>query len=193
MANPTTGSRFPLLAREAMNAGQQDLYQRRMVGPWADLRGPFNAFMRSPEMADKALALGNQIRHGNSLSERLTELAILVTGRHWSAQYEWWAHYKRAMQAGLPAATADAIALGRRPAQLPPEEEALYDFCVELHRTQQVSDATWARAKAHFTEQQILDLIATCGFYVLISMVLNVAQAGIPGGEAPPLKPLTPA
>ena len=85
-----------------MTAVQQELYKRRMVGPWADLRGPFNAFMRSPAMADRALELGNQIRHGNSLSDRLTELAILVTGRHWSAQYEWWAHYKRAMEAGLP-------------------------------------------------------------------------------------------
>ena len=62
-----------------------------MVGPWADLRGPFNAFMRNPAMADKAPELGNHIRHGNSLSDRLVELAILVTGRHWTAQYEWWA------------------------------------------------------------------------------------------------------
>ena len=51
-----------------------------------------------------------------------------------------------------------------------------------------VGDATWARAKAFLSEQQILDLIATCGFYVLISMVLNVAQAGLPGNEPPPLK-----
>jgi 4-carboxymuconolactone decarboxylase len=190
MTKPTPGSRFALLARESMTPEQQDVYQRKMVGPWADLRGPFNALMRSPATADRALDLGNHIRHGNSLPDRLVELAILVTGRHWSAQYEWWAHYKRAMEAGLPAATADAIAAGRRPAGMPPEEEALYDFCIELHRTQRVGDATWARAKAHFTEQQILDLIATCGFYVLISMVLNVAQAGIPGGEAPPLPPL---
>lgn len=179
-------ARFPLLAREAMTPEQQDLYRRRMVGPWADLRGPFNAFMRSPAMADKALELGNQIRHGNSLSDRLTELAILVTGRHWSAQYEWWAHYRRALDAGLPAAIADSIALRQRPRAMQPEEEALYDFCIELHQTQQVSDAIWARAKAHFTEQQILDLIATCGYYVLISMVLNVAQAGIPAdGDLP--------
>jgi 4-carboxymuconolactone decarboxylase len=185
--------RFPVLARDAMTPEQQDLYRRKMVGPWAALRGPFNALMRSPAMADKALDLGNQIRHGNSLSDRLTELAILITGRHWSAQYEWWAHYKRAMEAGLPAAIADAIAVGRRPTDMQPEEEALYDFCIELHRTQQVGDATWARAKTHFTQQQILDLIATCGFYVLISMVLNVARAGIPGAGEPPLTPLTQA
>ncbi|MEK6245266.1 MAG: carboxymuconolactone decarboxylase family protein [Pseudomonadota bacterium] len=184
-------ARFPLLAHQAMTPEQQDLYRRKMVGPWADLRGPFNAFMRSPAMADKALDLGNQIRHGNSLSDRLTELAILVTGRHWSAQYEWWAHYKRAMEAGLPAPIADAIALGKRPASMQPDEEAVYELCIELHETMQVGDATFARARALFSEQQILDLIATCGFYVLISMVLNVAQAGIPGGGQPPLAPLT--
>jgi 4-carboxymuconolactone decarboxylase len=188
MTNPTAVPRFPLLERAAMSADQLDLYRRRMVGPWADLRGPFNALMRSPLTADKALELGNHIRHGNSLSDALTELAILVTGRHWTAQYEWWAHYKRARDAGLPMHIADAIAERRRPERMQAEEEAVYEFSSELHRTQQVSDATWAKTKALFSEQQILDLIATCGFYVLISMVLNVARAGIPGGEAPPLK-----
>ena len=82
---------------------------------------------------------------------------------------------------------ADAIALGRRPAGMQPDEELVYDFSFELHRTQQVSDATWARAKALLSEKQILDLVATCGFYVLISMVLNVARAGIPDGGKLPL------
>ena len=171
-----------------MTAAQQDLYQRRMVGPWADLRGPFNALMRSPATADKALDLGNHIRHGNSLPDALAELAILVTGRHWSAQYEWWAHYKRAKDAGLPMHIADAIAERQRPAGMAADEETVYEFCTELHATQQVSEANWAKARACFSEQQIVDLVATCGFYVLISMMLNVAQAGIPGGEPPPLK-----
>lgn len=188
MANPTPVPRFPLLSPDALSAAQQDVYKRKMVGPWADLRGPFNALMYSPVTADRALDLGNHIRHGNSLSDRLVELAILVTGRHWSAQYEWWAHYKRAKEAGLPMHIADAIAERRRPAGMQPDEEAVYDFCIELHQAQQVSDAAWAKARSLFSEKQILDLVATCGFYVLISMVLNVAQAGIPGGEPPPLK-----
>ena len=192
MTKPTPGSRFALLARESMTPEQQDLYQRKMVGPWADLRGPFNALMRSPATADKALDLGNHIRHGNSLPDRLVELAILVTGRHWSAQYEWWAHYKRARQAGLPMQIADAIAVGQRPTGMQPDEAAVYDFSTELQQTMQVSDANYAKAKSLFSEKQILDLIATCGFYVLISMVLNVARAGLPGGEAPPLAPLEP-
>lgn len=179
--------RFPLLAQKDMTALQQEVYKRKMVGPWADLRGPFNALMRSPVTADKALDLGDHIRHGNSLSDALVELAILVTGRHWTAQYEWWAHYKRAKEAGLPMHIADAIAENQRPAGMRPEEESIYDFSTELHRTQQVSDATWARTRALFSEEQILDLVVTCGFYVLISMVLNVARAGIPGDEPPPL------
>jgi len=180
--------RFPLLAQHDMSAAQQDLYKRKMVGPWADLRGPFNALMRNPALADKALDLGNHVRHGNSLSDALVELAILVTGRHWTAQYEWWAHYKRAKEAGLPMHIADAIAENKRPTGMSPEEEMVYDFSTELHRTQQVGDATWARAQALFSEAQILDLVATCGYYVLVSMILNVARAGIPGGEPLPLK-----
>jgi len=180
--------RFPLLAQKDMTAAQQELYKRRMVGPWADLRGPFNALMRNPALADRALDLGNHIRHGNSLSDALVELAILVTGRHWTAQYEWWAHYKRAKEAGLPMHIADAIAENKRPAEMSREEELVYDFSTELHRTQKVGDATWARAKEMFSEAQIMDLVATCGYYVLVSMILNVARAGIPGGEPPPLK-----
>jgi 4-carboxymuconolactone decarboxylase len=187
MNPPTAVPRFPILAQKDMTAAQQETYKRKMVGPWADLRGPFNALMRSPVMADKALELGNHIRHGNSLPDALVELAILVTGRHWTAQYEWWAHYKRAKEAGLPMHIADAIAENKRPAGMRPEEEMVYDISTELHRTQQVSDATWTRAKALFNEQQIVDLIATCGFYVLISMLLNTAQVGIPGGEPLPL------
>jgi 4-carboxymuconolactone decarboxylase len=170
-----------------MSALQLEVYKRKMVGPWADLRGPFNALMRSPLMADKALELGNHIRHGNSLSDALTELAILVVGRHWTAQYEWWAHYKRAKAAGLPMHIADAIAKNERPANMSAVEEAIYDFSTELLRTMQIGDATWVRMKKLFSEQQIVDLVATCGFYVLISMMLNVAQAGIPDGEPPPL------
>jgi len=188
MSDQTGFSRFALLRQEGMSAAQQELYKRRMVGPWADLRGPFNAFMRSPLMADKALELGNHIRHGNSLSDPLTELAILVVGRHWTAQYEWWAHYKRAKDAGLPMHIADAIAKNERPSGMSAEEEAVYDFGTELLRTMRIGDASWARVKKLFSEQQIVDLVATCGFYVLISMMLNVAQAGIPGGEPPPLK-----
>ena len=172
-----------------MTAVQHEVYKRKMLGPWADLRGPFNALMKSPLTGDKALDLGNHIRHGNLLADRLAELAILVTGRHWSAQYEWWAHYKRAKDAGLPMHIADAIAVGQRPQDMQPDEEAVYDFSVELHETQQVSDATWAKTRALFSEAQIVDLMATLGFYVMISMILNVAQAGIPGGEPPPLAP----
>jgi len=180
--------RFPLLAQKDMTEAQLDLYKRKMVGPWADLRGPFNALMRNPALADRALDLGNHIRHGNSLPDALVELAILVTGRHWTAQYEWWAHYKRAKEAGLPMHIADAIAGNQRPKDMSAEEEMVYDFSTELHRTQQVGDATWARAKALFSEAQLMDLIATCGYYVMVSMILNVARAGIPGGESPPLK-----
>jgi len=188
MSSQTGFSRFPLLRQEGMSAAQHEVYKRKMVGPWADLRGPFNAFMRSPVTADKALELGNHIRHGNSLSDALTELAILIVGRHWTAQYEWWAHYKRAKAAGLPMHIADAIAKNERPANMSAEEEAIYDFSTELLRTMQIGDDTWARMKKLFSEQQVVDLVATCGFYVLISMMLNVAQAGIPDGEPAPLK-----
>jgi 4-carboxymuconolactone decarboxylase len=120
----------------------------------------------------------------------LNEMAILITGREWTAQYEWHAHYKMAMEAGLDAKIADAIALDQRPVGMAADEEALYEFCTELHRMRRVGDATYAKARAQFSEEQIVDLMGIIGYYDIISMMLNVAQVPLPAGTPEPLKPL---
>ncbi|MFZ1909167.1 MAG: carboxymuconolactone decarboxylase family protein, partial [Burkholderiales bacterium] len=116
---------------------------------------------------------------------------ILVTARHWGAQYEWYAHRKLAERAGLPPAIADDIAEGRRPGALGPDEAAVVDFCRELHETKHVSDAAWSAALERFGERGVVDLIGTCGYYAVVSMVLNATRHPLPEGVAPPLRPLS--
>ena len=121
---------------------------------------------------------------------RLNELAILITARHWTAQYEWYAHRRLAIQAGLSAATADAIAAGRRPSSMTSDEEAVYNFGTELLDTKQVRDTTFQAIVSKFGEQGVVDLVGVMGYYHLVSMLLNVDRYPLPAGVKPELLPL---
>jgi 4-carboxymuconolactone decarboxylase len=194
--------RFRILEPEEMSQAQRDLVRSIRSGPRASVQGsaanqaggslgsPFNVFLRSPELGEELQRVGSYIRFKSVLGPRLTELAILVTARHWSAQYEWHAHHRLAMQAGLAPAIADDIAHGRRPAAMAPDEEAVYQFSCELHEHKRVSDATYAQVHDRFGEQGVMDLIAVNGYYSLVSMVLNVDRTPIPGGGPDPLPAL---
>jgi 4-carboxymuconolactone decarboxylase len=160
-------------------------------GPRQGARGPFNALLRSPEVADRVQKVGEYIRFQSTIPAALNEMAILITGRFWGAQYEYWAHSRLARTAGLGEAIIDAIAQGRRPSVMSDEERAVYDFCTELFRDRAVSDAAFGAAVARFGEQGVIDLIAACGYYSLVSMVLNVDRHPLPAGERPPLQALS--
>ncbi|HTY93866.1 MAG TPA: hypothetical protein VMC02_08260 [Steroidobacteraceae bacterium] len=153
--------------------------------------GPHNFLLRSPELAMRWRQVADYIRFETSVPLRLNEFAILIQARFWTAQYEWWAHYPLALRAGLRQSVADDLKLGKRPADMQPDEEAVYEFCVELMRERHVEDGTFAKLKSHFSEQQIVDLVAASGFYAAVSMILNTIEAAIPAGEAPPLPPLS--
>ncbi|GGG41855.1 carboxymuconolactone decarboxylase [Caldovatus sediminis] len=189
--NPSEG-RFPPIPPERMSPEQRSVAEAIAGGPRGGLRGPFNTLLRSPVLADRFQRVGEYLRFNSSIPPALNEFAILITAREWSAQYEWYAHHRLAMQAGLSPAIAQAVAEGRRPEGMSEDEALVYDFCTELHRTRTVSDATFERAKARFGEQGVVDLIGVSGYYVAVAMVLNVAQVPLPEGVAPPLAPLPP-
>jgi 4-carboxymuconolactone decarboxylase len=129
------------------------------------------------------------LRFNTSLDRRLNELAILVQARVWTSQVEWYAHQPLAIKAGLSESIVADLKAGRRPAAMKTDEAVVYDLCMELSTTRQVSDPTWQRAKAIFTEQQIVDLISVSGTYAMVAMLLNAAQEPAPG-VTQPLAPL---
>jgi 4-carboxymuconolactone decarboxylase len=186
----TKPPRFPQLTPEQLNAEQQRVAAEILKVSSGGLGGPYNFLLRSPVLADRFLKLADYLRFNTSVPRRLNEMAILIQARLWTAQYEWWAHHPLALEAGLAPAIAEALKAGRRPDGMQPDEAAIYDFCVELSKRQRVSDATFERARTLLGEQQVVDLVALTGFYAQVSMVLNVAEAGIPGGGAPPLAPM---
>jgi 4-carboxymuconolactone decarboxylase len=133
-------------------------------------------------------SLGAEIRFRSSIPSRLNEMAILITARKWTSQYEWYAHNKLALEGGLDPAIAEAIAQGRRPAKMGADETIVYNFSTELHETQGASDAAYQAALDRFGERGVVDLIAVNGFYVLVSMCLNVDRTPLPEGEKLPLR-----
>ena len=189
--NPAAdGRRFTPLTETAMTPRQREVYDGIVSGPRKGAAGPFNALLRSPDVADRVQRVGEYVRFQTTIPAPLNELAILITGRFWSAQYEFWAHSRLARTAGLDGAIIDAIAEGRRPSAMSDDERIVYDFCTELFRDKAVSDRTFTAATERFGERGVIDLIAASGYYSIVSMVLNVDRHPLPAGTAPPLKPM---
>jgi 4-carboxymuconolactone decarboxylase len=181
--------RMPAIPPEKMTDAQKAAAATFAEGRGYDVRGPFMALLRSPEVMLRTKAVGDYLRFKSVLPPRLSELAIIVTARQWSQSYEWHAHRPLAEKGGLRPEIANAIADGRRPEGMSIDEAAVYDFSMELHQNKSVSDDTYARAKALFGEQGIIDMTALNGYYTLIAMVLNVARTELPAGAKPGLEP----
>jgi 4-carboxymuconolactone decarboxylase len=182
--------RFPTLTLDQMTPAQRKVAEAIMAGPRKGLGGPFNVWLRSPELADRLQQVGEHLRFHSSVPPRLNEFAILLTARTWDADYEWSAHYPLALKAGLSPAVAADVAAGRRPAGMAPDEAAVYDFVTELRSTHRVSDPTYAAAHGVLGDQGVVDLVALSGYYDLVSMTLNVGQVRAPkdGPQLPPPK-----
>jgi 4-carboxymuconolactone decarboxylase len=184
-------TRFPVLTPETMNDEQRAVAEAIQSGPrGAGLRGPFNALLRSPQLCDLVQRVGAYVRFSSSIPAPLNELAICMAGRKWGAQYEFYAHRRLGIDAGLSPAILDSVAEGRRPSDMSPDETLVYEFVTDLLSTGHVSDPKYAAVIHRFGERGVMDLVGAVGYYSLVSMTLNVAQVPLPEGETPPLKPL---
>jgi 4-carboxymuconolactone decarboxylase len=138
--------------------------------------GPFEPMMHSPELMSDARAMGDYLRFKSSIGNTLSELTILITAREWTQDFEWSYHYPIAVKAGLRQELLDAIALGKRPAGMSPDEEIVYNFTDELLKKKQVSDTTFERAKARFGTRGVVDMAGIAGYYTFLAMQLNMAN-----------------
>ena len=184
------GGRFKPLTYSELTPEQKTLAEHVLSGERGTLNGPFNVLLRSPEMGDLAQKLGTYIRFHTSVPLKLNEFAILITARSLNAQYDWASHHKYALKAGLSPEIIEAVAVGKRPANMQRDEEIVYNFCTELIDTKQVSDATFHAAVDKFGERMVVDLIGVLGYYHFVSMILNVDRYPLPEGAQSELKPL---
>lgn len=178
--------RVPDLVPEQMTAAQRRVHDAIVAGPRGGVEGPLRVWLRSPEFADRAQAVGAFCRFGSSLPPQVSELAILVTAAFWRAPFEWHAHAPLALRAGLDPQAVEAIRTGTTP-HLPREDQAAaYALVRELTETHLVSDATYHRAVAVLGLPAVVELVGLLGYYTLVAMTINAFEVALPPGAPAP-------
>jgi 4-carboxymuconolactone decarboxylase len=187
--------RFPPLSPEQLSPEQKAYAESIAKAPRnANYRNPpYAVFIRNPELAKKVEAISDYVRWNTGQPARLTELAIMITARHWTSHWIWRSHYRAAVRGGLDPSVGADIAAGRRPTAMKEDEAILYDYATEMYRTKAVSDATYATAVKTFGERGLVDLVATMGYYNMVALTLITAKAVPPKeDDVPQLVALTP-
>lgn len=190
-AAPATSKepRFPQLTMDQLNEKQKPLGEQVMKVSSVGLAGPYNPMMRSPVLGQKLFDLFYYLRWETSVPAKLNEFAIIIIGRQWRSQVEWYAHAPLAQKAGLSPDIIAELKANKRPSNMAEDEAVVYDFVTELTTTKKVSDETYARARKIFNDQQIVDLTAVAGNYVMVAMLLAMAEESTPPGKEAPFKP----
>ena len=185
----TKPPRFPQLTLDQLNEQQRPLGEQVMKISSVGLGGPYNVLLRSPVLGQRMFDLLHYLRWNTSVPLRLNEFAILITGRLWRSQVEWFAHAPLAIKAGLSPEIVADLKANKRPANMKPDEAVVYDFVMELSTQHKVSDETFDCAKSLLGEQQLVDLTAVTGTYVTLAMLMAMAEQGVPPDKEPPFKP----
>ena len=183
--------RIPLPSRNEMDAEQQAVHDAVVSGPRGVVIGPLRAAIHSPELARRWSSLGEILRFGTILPKRLTELAILVTGRRWTSQIEYLVHAKAAAAAGIPAQAIEAIRHAHPPT-LATEDAEIYEFARHLQQTGQVPLPAYRAVETRWGPRGVVELTAVIGYYTMVSMTLNAHEIPVPDGEHDPLAPIGP-
>jgi 4-carboxymuconolactone decarboxylase len=178
--------RIPDIVPDQLTPAQRAVHDRILTGPRGRVEGPLRVWLTSPELADRAQALGAFCRFGSSLPPRLSELGILVVGAYWRAKFEWYAHAPLGIAGGLEPAAVEAIRVGATPTFAKADERAVYTFARELVTARRVSDATYAMARQELGEVGVVDLVGILGYYGLVSMTLVTFEVPLPPGVADP-------
>jgi len=182
--------RMPPIPQEQMSDAQKKIVADMVSSQRGRLPPPMVPMLRSPELMTRIGGLGDYILFHNSLNPRIFEQTVMLVARQWTQQFEWRHHYPLALKAGVKQETLDAIAEGRRPALLAEDEGVAYDFASELLANRSVSDATYGRFLGKFSEQNLIDMIGTLGFYTSVAMVINVDRTPLENTTTPLLRAL---
>ncbi|MCA6109534.1 carboxymuconolactone decarboxylase family protein [Bradyrhizobium cenepequi] len=189
-AAPATSKepRFPQLTMDQLDEKQRPLGEQIMKVSSVGIGGPYNPMIRSPVLGQRLFDLFYYLRWQTSVPTKLNEFAILIIGRQWRSQVEWFAHAPLAAKAGLSGDIIAELKANKRPSNMAEDEAAVYDFVTELTTTKKVSNETYGRAKKVFNDQQIVDLTAVAGNYVMVAMMLAMAEETVPPGKEEPFK-----
>tara|TARA_B100000809_G_C15133580_1_gene529531 strand:+ start:2204 stop:2779 length:576 start_codon:yes stop_codon:yes gene_type:complete len=175
---------------EDLSEEQLIVYKEIMNGPRGNVVGPIRIWLNNAKFASCAQALGKYVRYESNLSTALSELAIITTGRCWSSEFEWEHHAPLAEKAGIDIKYINQIAIGKRPIFKNNFQQAVYDFAAEANIKKNVSDRVYNEVNNLLGKNALIDIVAICGYYNLISMTLNVFRVPSEGNywELPNIK-----
>ena len=186
LATPALAAdRLPTIAPDQYSPEQKQAAEAFLAARKTPVFGPFEPLMYSPEVMSQARAMGDYLRYKSGVGNTLSELAILITAREWTQDYEWYVHAPIAAKAGIKPAIIEAIRDGRRPTGMSEDEEIVYDFSSELHKNKRVSDQAFARAEKRFGKPAVVDLVGINAYYTLLAMQLNAARYAMPKDGTP--------
>jgi len=186
-------TRLPELSRDALSPQAQAVWDaivdsrapQRLLTPQGGLAGPFNAFVHAPDVGRGLTQLGATLRFGTSIERRLSEVAIITVGARWKAEFEWWAHARMARQHGVPDTVVAAIGAGEDPPFAAGDERIVYTIATQLASTGQLDQDAYDAGYALLGDTGMVELVALCGYYTLISFLLNAFTVPVPAGAAP--------
>ena len=192
-------SRLPYVRRDDLDPGRQEVWDSvvgsrgdQLINEQGGLAGPFNAFVQAPDVGRHLTALGRVLRFETSIERRLSEVAIITVGAAWKAEFEWWAHSQMARRHGVPDAVVDAIGRGEDPPFEAADERTVYAVARQLTGSGRVDQETYDAAQRLLGDAGLVELVSLCGYYTLISFLLNAFTVPLPPGAAP-MWPATPA
>ncbi len=183
------GDRFTPITSDQLTPEQKTMLEDTLAYQ-SSFAGPTNVMLRSPVVGDLEYKTYTELRTHSPLPRKVQEFAVMMVGREWTVQFQWYVHSRAAIQAGLPKEVADAVMAGKRPSGMKPDEEATYNFCEELLKSKRVSDATYKAAVDQFGERGVVDLISVMGYFHTVAMMLNVDRYPLPAGVPVQLQPL---
>jgi 4-carboxymuconolactone decarboxylase len=175
--------RLKLLSPGEMSADQKETYDEAIAGKRGAPPAPMMAWLNSPEMARHATRLGAVLRFDTIFPAKLSEIAILVTARHFSSHYEWYAHKRLALKGGMDVKIIEAIRDRRTPPFDDPKAQMIYDVAKSLHEARGLSPALYEEAIKVLSLRGLVEIIGLCGYYTMVSMTLNTFEFELPNGE----------
>ena len=183
-------SRLPYLRYDELDARGQEVWDGvagsrggELINAEGGLIGPFNAFVHAPGVGRHLSALGGRLRFRTSIERRLSELAIITVGAAWEAEFEWWAHARMARDHGVSEAIIDAIGRGDDPPFAADDERVIYTVARELTSAGRLGQDLYDAAQRLLGDEGMVELVSLCGYYTLISYLLNAFEVPLPPGE----------
>lgn len=173
---------------EVLTPEQAEVVAEVVAGKRGKVPGPMIGWLPNPELARRAQHLGALLRFETSLEPVLSELAILICGRHWTSHHEWTAHKRIALEAGVDPQTVGDIAARRPPYLRNEREAAVYAVAQTLLAQTKIDDALYARGIAVLGERGMVDLVGILGYYSMVALTLNAFELGLPEAYATDLQ-----